>query len=134
MLDSGELVGFASDRLGDWANLWYLYLFTVASLVTGTVAYRDTLDLSRAVGILITYLMFFVGHWYHVLQYYDMFRCVQTVARENGGDVEVLVASLEPPPLKIVGVLYVLTAFVLLSGLYRQWRWRSRRAALADGV
>ena len=131
---NGDIVGFASDRLGDWANLWYLYLFTVASLVTGTVAYRETLDNWRAGGILAIYLIFFVGHSFHVLQYYHMFDSVMTAARQKGGAVEVLVASLAPPPLMAVGALYVLTAFVLLCGLYRQWRLASRRAALADGV
>ena len=133
MLD-GDIVSFASDRLGDWANLWYLYLFAVASLVTGTVAYRETLDNWRASGIFATYLIFFVGHWFHVLQYYHVFGDVMTAARDKDDNVKVLVASLAPPPLKAVGVLYVLTAFVLLLGLYRQWRWVSRRATLADGV
>ena len=118
--DEIAVVEFLSNRTHDWSDIWYLFNFFVAGVVT--VSFTVGLNFARAVWMTVALWTFAVAHFVSIIAYYRPFDYVLGGGGVVGESTETLLATITPPPFWGVTLLYWFAVLLVQAFIYRRWR------------
>ena len=112
------LVDFLSERTHEWSDIWYLFNFFVAGLVSASLVHGITR--MRALWMTIALQTFAWAHSYSytIIDYYRPFRHAAEVVETE--EARMLIETIAPAPLWQVLLLYWFAVIVAQVFIYRR--------------
>lgn len=121
--DDTILVDFLSERTHEWSDIWYLFNFFVAGLVTVSLA--PGITRKRFYWMSAALYTFAVAHFCTVIAYYRPFTYAEGAA--VGETARDLIGTITPPPYWLVYVLYWFSVLLVQGFIYRRLLRETRR-------
>ena len=114
--DDIALVDFLSERTHEWSDIWYLFNFFVAGLVTASLVHG--LTRMRALWMTIALQTFAWAHNHTIADYYRPFCHAASAVKTE--EAKLLIETIAPPPLWQVQVLYWFAVAIAQVFIYRR--------------
>ena len=105
-----QLLDIASEQATQWTNIWQVFIFVEAALLTAIVATKGPLPGMYTLTITVGYLIFWFSHGVVIWRQYDLFDQIRGLIKNAGahsGDMALL-TCLAPPKKTAVFTAYIL--------------------------
>ena len=110
------LLDFLSERTHEWSDIWYLFNFFLAGLVTASLVHG--LTRMRALWMTIALQTFAWAHYLTIGAYYRPFTYAASVAESQ--EARMLIKTIMPPPLWQASLLYWFAVAIVQVFIYRR--------------